>query len=118
MGRFRYDGQVFDEVDRPLTRELAVYERQAGQGIKSWTDAEQTMVLAAIAMRRRGVVLSWNDLMESSPADFDPVPDEDPVPQVPAPDAEAGESPIESVAPSSLPPADATASPTPGTATS
>jgi hypothetical protein len=83
--RFRYDGREFTSADRPLVPEISMYERQSKQGMTDWTESEQVMVLQAIALRRAGIVLTWDDIQLMSPADFEAIDEEPPDPTVTEP---------------------------------
>jgi hypothetical protein len=83
--RFRYDGREFTSADRPLVPEISMYERQSGQGMTDWTESEQVMVLQAIALRRAGIMLTWDDIQLMSPADFEAIDEKPPDPTVTEP---------------------------------
>lgn len=76
MSQFRYDGRVFDRVERALFGETAAIERQSKIRVSEMTDSEQMALLMLISLRRGGVMLTWDDMMNSvSPTDFEDVPE-------------------------------------------
>lgn len=47
--------------------EVAIYERQAGRGLRQMTSTEAIYVVYLVSLRRAGVVLSWQDAMTGLP---------------------------------------------------
>ena len=75
MSQFKYDGRVFDRVERALFGETAAIERQAKIRVSEMVDSEQMALLMLISLRRGGVMLTWLDMMQMSPTDFEDIPD-------------------------------------------
>lgn len=86
--RFTFDGQEFEQVDRPLFGEMSFFERQAGVPLSKMTETERTMLLQLVALRRGGVFFTWQEAAETlSPADFEVVREQaEPDPTAPAPE--------------------------------
>jgi hypothetical protein len=68
--RFTFDGNTYEMLARPLYPEVAWVERQAGIGIEDMVSVEQTRSLMLLSLRRAGVLLTWEDFEQLSPADF------------------------------------------------
>ena len=67
-------GQTFDLVERPLFGELIWAEKESGI---SWSDMGamgKQAVVVLLSLRRAGVMLTWQDIANLSPADFDSEP--------------------------------------------
>jgi hypothetical protein len=77
---------VFDVVERPTFAEFSWIERQSGVPSEAMTSSEKGASIALLTLRRHGVMLTWNDIVQMSPVDFDYI-DEAPDP-TPLPEAE------------------------------
>lgn len=65
--QFRWRGDLYDVPERILVPEVAIYERQAGMGLRSMTETEQSMVTFLVGLRRAGVVFTWPQAMADLP---------------------------------------------------
>lgn len=108
--RFEFQGGTYVLAERVLVRETAIYERQAGRGIDSWTGSEGKAAHIGVSLMRAGVLLSWEELLDLAL--------EDDIRILPEEDAREGEG--TEVGEEMLPPADAgaeSAGPPPSTTT-
>lgn len=89
MAQFKYTGRSFDLVERPTFAEFAWIERQSGVPTEDMTSSEKGAAMALLSLRRAGVMLTWSDIVELSPVDFEYLTDgaSDPIPTG---DGEAG----------------------------
>ena len=71
MTQFKYDNQVFNVVERPTFAEFSWVERQSGVPSETMTSSEKGAAMALLTLRRAGVMLTWKDIMNLSPVDFE-----------------------------------------------
>lgn len=69
----RYEGREFLLVERPLFAEFAWVERQAGLNAEDMTGTERQAALFLISLRREQIMLTWADIQQMSPRDFEEV---------------------------------------------
>jgi len=70
MAKITYGGQKYLLVERPTFGELEWVEKQAGQGFDVMGGMTKMAGITLISLRRAGVMLSWADIRNLSPADL------------------------------------------------
>lgn len=95
VSKLRWDGEIFDIEKKPTFEEMSMIERQAGCGFGDLTSIEQGAATMLITLRRRGILLGWQDMLKMSPADL--------IVEVDAPEPEQEEAPDPTVAAAAVP---------------
>ena len=83
--RIRWDGEVYDVVTNPTVEEQSAFERALGMGWSKLTETERGAAFFSITLRRKGIILSWDDVKRMSLDDFveevpEPADEPDPTP--------------------------------------
>lgn len=90
--RFKFDGNEYDLVERPLFAEGAWVEDQAKRGLDDMYGSTRMAALVLISLRRAGVMLTWPEMMQLEMTSIEVIPGEapaEPDPQTPGADGEA-----------------------------
>ena len=90
MASISYDGKRFPLVDRPTFGELEWVEKQAKTGFEAMSGMTKNRGYMLLSLRRAGVLLSWAETADLSPADI--VADDDETDEGPE---RAGEDPTQ-----------------------
>jgi hypothetical protein len=67
----KWDGREFPLVEKPTFGEVAWVEKNAGRGWSDMGEALSSMACMLLTLRRGQVMLTWEDMLALSPADFD-----------------------------------------------
>jgi hypothetical protein len=80
--RFVYAGREFPQAEKPTFGEIAHLEKLTGQALDEWTSTTRTLTTLYLSARREGLrsggeFLTWAQMQDLSPQDFDAIDDED-----------------------------------------
>jgi hypothetical protein len=70
MASFTHDGKRFEILDRPTFGEIAWIEKASGMGFEEMGGMTKMAALVVLSMRRAQVPMTWAQVQELSPADF------------------------------------------------
>lgn len=76
MPRFKFDGDEYELVESMLFAESSWIERQSKTPASKLTDTEQLAGQILVTLRRRQVMLTWDDIMGMSLDAFELLQDE------------------------------------------
>lgn len=67
---FTHDGNRYEIVERPTFGEIAWIEKASGMGFEEMGGMTKMAALVVLSMRRSQVPMTWAQVQELSPADF------------------------------------------------
>jgi hypothetical protein len=70
MASFTHDGNRYEILERPTFGEIAWIEKQSGMGFEEMGGMTKMAALVVLSMRRSQVPMTWAQVQELSPADF------------------------------------------------
>lgn len=80
--RFVWQGREFPQAEKPTFAEIAHLEKLTGQALDEWTSTTRTLTTLYLSARREGLrtgepFLSWEQMQDLSPQDFDVTGEDD-----------------------------------------